>query len=110
MAKSGTFQSKNNVAVKIITEATIGTTPTNSAYTTMPVTDFSFSDAFKHTLSVAPSRVGAGGMTQSDDMVKWQRHDRMFDISITFHATAQAIDRISKGLGAYKRGGMAING
>ena len=42
----------------------------------------------------APPRTGKGGMTQSDDMVKWQRHDRMFDISLTFHATAQAIDRI----------------
>ena len=94
MAKSGTFQSKNNVAVKIITEATIGTSPTDTAFTTMPVTDFSFSDAFKHTLSVAPPRVGAGSFTQSDDMVKWQKHDRMFEASITFHATPTAIGRV----------------
>ena len=94
MAKSGTFQTKQNVAVKIITEAQIGTTPTDSAFTTMPVTDFSFSDIKKHSLGVAPARVGAGGMAQSDDMVKWQKHDRMFDISITFHGTAQAIARV----------------
>ena len=94
MAKSATFQTKQNVSVRIITEATMGTTPTDTAYTTMPVTDFSFSDIKKHSLSVAPARTGVGGMAQSDDMVKWQRHDRMFDISLTFHATAQAIDRV----------------
>ena len=27
-------------------------------------------------------------------MVKWQRHDRMFEVSITFHSTAQMLDRI----------------
>lgn len=94
MAKSGTFQSKQNVSVKIITEATIGTSPTDTAFTTMPVTDFSFSEIKKHSLSVAPPRTGKGGMTQSDDMVKWQKHDVMWDVSMTFHATAQAIDRI----------------
>ena len=94
MAKSTTFQTKQNVSVRIITEATMGTSPTDTAYTTMPVTDFSFSERFGHSLSVAPQRVGVGGMAQSDDMVKWQHHDKMFDISITFHATAQAIDRV----------------
>ena len=94
MAKSATFQTKQNVSVRIITEATMGTTPTDTAFVTMTVSYFSFSDIKKHSLSVAPSRTGAGSFTQSDDMVKWQRHDRMFDISLTFHATAQAIDRI----------------
>ena len=94
MAKSTTFQTKQNTSVKIITEATMGTTPTNSAYITMPVTDFSFSDIDKHSLSIAPARTGTGAFTQSDDMVQWQQHDRMFDISVTFHSTAQSIDRI----------------
>ena len=110
MAKSGTFQSKHNVAVKIITEATIGTSPTDTAFTTMPVTDFSFSDAFKHTLSVAPSRVGAGGMTQSDDMVKWQKHDVLWEVSMTFHATAQAINRICLALFGDGDGSNALLG
>jgi hypothetical protein len=60
----------------------------------MPVTDYSFDEIHKHSLSVAPPRTGSGAFTQSDDMVKWQRHDRMFDISITFHSTAQAINRV----------------
>ena len=94
MKFNATFQTKQNTLVRIITEATMGTTPTDTAYITMPVTDFSFSDIHKHSLSVAPARTGTGAFTQSDDMVKWQRHDRMFDVSITFHATAQAIDRI----------------
>ena len=94
MAKSGTFQTKQNTTVRIITEAQIGTTPTDSAYITMPVTDFTFDEAFKHTLSQAPQRTGVGGMAMSDDMVKWQKHDRMFEVSLTFHATAQALDRI----------------
>ena len=94
MAKSGTFQTKQNTTVRIVTEAQMGTTPTDSAYLTMPITDFSFSEIKKHSLSVAPPRAGAGAFTQSDDMVKWQRHDRMFDVSVTFHATAQSIDRI----------------
>ena len=110
MAKSATFQSKNNVAVKIITEATMGTTPTDTAFTTMPVTDFSFSDIKKHTLSVAPSRVGVGGMAQSDDMVKWQKHDVMWEVSMTFHATAQAINRICLALYGDGDGANALVG
>ena len=95
MAKSGTFQTKQNTKVIIGTEATMGTaTAADGTTIEMPVTDFSFSDIKKHSLSVAPPRTGKGGMTQSDDMVKWQKHDRMFDISITFHATAQSIDRV----------------
>ena len=95
MAKSATFQTKNNTSVVIGTEVTMGTA-TLAAGTTLevPVTDFSFSEIKKHSLSVAPSRVGKGGMTQSDDMVKWQKHDVMWEISMTFHATAQAINRV----------------
>ena len=91
---STTFQTKHNVSVRIITEATMGTTPTNSAYTTMPVTDFSFSEIEGHQLLTAPQRVGPGGLNQSDDMVRWQRHDRVFDVSMTFHATASSIGRV----------------
>ena len=95
MAKSGTFQSKHNTKVIIGTEATIGTaTAADGTTLEMPVTDFTFSDIKKHSLSVAAPRVGKGGMAQSDDMVKWQKHDRLWDISLTFHATAQSIDRI----------------
>ena len=95
MALSTTFQTKQNTSVVIGTEVTMGTA-TLAAGTTLevPVTDFSFSEIDKHSLSVAPPRVGSGAFTQSDDMVKWQRHDRMFDISITFHSTAQMLDRI----------------
>ena len=49
----------------------------------MPVTDYSFDEIHKHSLSVAPPRTGVGAFTQSDDMVKLQRHDRMFDISLS---------------------------
>ena len=95
MAKSATFQTKQNTTVVIGTEVTTGTA-TLAAGTTieMPVTDYSFDEIHKHSLSVAPPRTGSGAFTQSDDMVKWQRHDRMFDISITFHGTAQSIDRV----------------
>ena len=95
MTKSATFQTKQNTSVVIGTEVTMGTA-TLAAGTTLevPVTDFSFSEIKKHSLSVAPPRTGRGAFTQSDDMVKWQRHDRMFDVSITFHATAQMIDRL----------------
>ena len=94
MTKSATFQTKQNTSVVIGTEVTMGTA-TLAAGTTLevPITDFSFSEIKKHSLSVAPPRVGSSAFTQSDDMVKWQRHDRMFDVSITFHATAQMIDR-----------------
>ena len=95
MAKSVTFQTGTNSSVVIGTEVTVGTA-TLAAGTTleMPVTEYSFSELNKHSLGVAPFRSGLGGMTQSDDMVKWQRHDRMHEISITFHCTAQAIDRV----------------
>ena len=95
MALSTAFQTKQNTNVVIGTEATMGTA-TVAAGTTieMPVTDYSFDEIQKQSLSAAPPRAGSGAFTQSDDMVKWQRHDRMFDISITFHSTAQAINRV----------------
>ena len=95
MALSTAFQTKQNTNVVIGTEVTMGTA-TVAAGTTLEihVTDYSFDEIHKHSLSIAPPRTGSGAFTQSDDMVKWQRHDRMFDISITFHATAQAINRV----------------
>ena len=95
MTKSATFQTKQNTSVVIGTEVTMGT-PTAADGTTveMPVTDYSFSEIEKHSLSIAPPRAGTSAHTQSDDMVKWMRHDRMFDVSITFHGTKQAIDRV----------------
>ena len=95
MALSTAFQTKQNTRVIIGTEATVGTAALATADSIeMPVTDYSFDEIHKHSLSVAPPRSGSGAFTQSDDMVKWQRHDRMFDISLTFHGTAQAINRV----------------
>ena len=95
MAISTTFQTKQNTNVIIGTEVTMGTATLADGVTLeMPVTDFSFDETYKHSLSVAPSRTGGGGFTQSDTMVKWMRHDAMWDISMTFHATAQAINRV----------------
>ena len=95
MAKSDTFQVGSNSSVVIGTEVTPGTATLAAGVTIeMPVTEYSFSELNNHSLAVAPFRAGIGGMTQSDDMVKWQRHDRMFDISLTFHATAQSINRV----------------
>tara|TARA_Y100000593_G_C4268594_1_gene316148 strand:+ start:359 stop:1348 length:990 start_codon:yes stop_codon:yes gene_type:complete len=110
MAKSATFQTKQDVSVRIITEATIGTTPSDTAFTTMPVTDFSFSERFGHSLDVAPPRTGVGGMTQSDKMVRWQHHNKMFDIELTFHATAQAINRVCLALFGDGDGANALTG
>ena len=95
MAISSAFNTKQNMSVIIGTEVTMGTA-TLAAGTTleMPVTDFSFDEIKKHSLSIAPPRTGSGAFTQSDDMVKWQKHDRMFDISLSFHATEKALDRI----------------
>ena len=98
MTLSTAFQTKQNTRVWILDEATMGTTDATEEYIEMPITDYSFDDIHKHTLSVAPPRTGSGAFTQSDDMVKWQRHDRMYDISITFHATAQSINRVCKAL------------
>ena len=95
MALSSAFNTKQNMNVIIGTEVTMGTaTLAAGATLEMPVTDFSFDEIKKHSLSVAPPRTGSGAFTQSDDMVKWQKHDRMFDISLTFHATEKALDRV----------------
>ena len=110
MAKSVTFQTKQDVSVRMITEATMGTSPTDTAYTTMPVTDFSFSERFGHSLTQAPQRSGVGGMAMSDDMVRWQHHEKMFDVSITFHATAQAINRVCLALFGDGDGANALIG
>lgn len=97
MAKSTAFQTKAGSKVTIGTEVTMGTA-TLAAGTTLelPCTDYSFSEigAGGLSLDIAPFRTGLGGSTQSDDMVKARRHDRMFEVSLTFHATAQAIDRM----------------
>lgn len=94
MAKSTTFQTKTNSKVIIGTEVTMGTATLAAGVTVeMPVTDYSFSEVAAHTLSVAPFRLN-GGQAQSDDMVRAQRHDRMYEISMTFMASDKAIDRI----------------
>ena len=95
MAKSDKFQVSSNSSVVIGTEVTPGTACLAAGVTLeMPVTEYSFSDINKHSLSIAPFRSGIGGMTQSDDMVRWQEHDRMHEISLTFQCSAKAIDRI----------------
>ena len=100
MAKSTTFQTTSNTSVIIGTEAVMGTVSPHDTGVTleMPITEFSFSETNLHSLSQAPLRVGTGGINLSDDMVKWQKHDRMFEISITFHASNLAIDRICHNL------------
>ena len=105
------YQTKQNSTVVIATEVTMGTIATNDATRiVMPVTDYSFSDVKKHSLSMAPARVGAGSYNMSNDMVKWQEHDRMFDISLTFHATAQSINRICLALFGDGDGANALLG
>ena len=94
MAKSTTFQTKTNSAVTIGTEVTMGTATLAAGVTLqMPVTDYSFSEIASHSLDVAPFRMG-GGSAQSDDMVRASRHNRMYEISMTFLASDKAIDRI----------------
>ena len=95
MAKSNTFQTSQNTNVIIGTEVTTGTATVAAGVTLeMPVTDFSFDEIHKHSLTMAPQRSGSSGFTQSDDMVRWQRHDTMWDISLTFFATNLALNRI----------------
>ena len=97
MAKSTAFQTKAGSKVTIGTEVTMGTACLAAGVTLeLPCTDYSFGEigAGGLALDVAPFRTGLGGSTQSDDMVKARRHDRMFEVSLTFHATAQAIDRM----------------
>ena len=95
MAKSTAFQTKQGSKVTIGTEVMMGT-PTLAAGVTleMPCTDYSFSEIGGHGLDIAPFRSGLGGSTQSTNMIKARRHDRMFEVSLTFHASVQAIDRI----------------
>ena len=91
------FQTTSNTKVLIGTEVTMGTAAVGGcAAVAMPCTDYSFTDIGSggQTLSVAPSRTGVGGQTQSDDMVKAIRHDRMYEVSITFHCTDLATKRV----------------
>ena len=109
MAKSPKFQTKNNTNVYIGTEVTMGTAAVaGAALVELPATDFSFSElaAGGQTLSVAPFRVG-GGLTQSDNMVRTQRHDRMYEVSVTFMCTDAATKRVL--LNLYEDGAVGGN-
>ena len=65
MAKSSVFQTSSNSSVRIGTEVTPGTATVAGGVTLeMPVTEYSFSELDKHSLSIAPFRSGIGGMTQ----------------------------------------------
>jgi hypothetical protein len=91
------FQITKNTRVLIGTEATMGTPAVQScAAVEMPCTEYSFTDIGSggQTLDVAPFRIGSSGSTQSDDMVKARRHDRMYEISMTFHCTDLATKRV----------------
>ena len=91
------FQVKSNTRVLIGTEVTMGTPAVQGcAAVAMPCTDYSFTDIGSggQTLEVAPFRTGVGGQTQSDDMVKARRHDRTYEVSITFHCTDLAVKRV----------------
>ena len=95
MAKSATFQSNQETRVIIGTEATFGTkVATGGTRIVMPVTEYNFSEVAAHSLGVAPFRAGVGGLTQSTEMVRAQRFDRMYEISLTFMGSPEAIDRI----------------
>ena len=99
MAKSAIFQTSQQTNVIIGTEATFGTkAATGATRIHMPVTSYSFSEVANHTLAVAPFRQGAGGSTQSTEMVKAQRHDRMYEITLEFMGSPQAISRICEAL------------
>lgn len=95
MAKSALFQTSQQTNVIIGTEATFGTkAATGATRIHMPVTSYSFSEVANHTLAVAPFRAGSGGATQSTEMVKAQRHDRMYEITLEFMGSPQAINRV----------------
>mgnify|MGYP003114155924 FL=1 len=99
MAKSSIFQTSQQTNVIIGTEDTFGTkAATDATRIHMPVTSYSFSEVANHTLAFAPFRAGAGGATQSTEMVKAQRHDRMYEITLEFMGSAQAISRICETL------------
>ena len=98
---SANFQTTSNTTVLIGTEVTMGTPAVaGCAAVEMPCTEYSFTDIGSggQSLDVAPLRTGAGGQTQSDDMVKARRHDRMYEVSITFHCTDLATKRVTKNL------------
>jgi len=98
---SANFQVTSNTRVLIGTEATMGTPAVQAcAAVAMPVTEYSFTDIGSggQALDVAPFRTGFGGQTQSDDMVKARRHDRMYEVSMTFHCTDLATKRVTKNL------------
>jgi len=99
MAKSSIFQTSQQTNVIIGTEATFGTKVAADAdIIHMPVTSYSFSEVANHTLAVAPFRQGVGGATQSTEMVKAQRHDRMYEITLEFMGSPQAISRVCSAL------------
>ena len=98
---SSNFQISGNTRVLIGTEVTMGTPAVQAcAAVEMPCTEYSFTDIGSggQSLDMAPSRIGSGGLTQSDDMVKARRHDRMYEISITFHCTDLATKRVTLNL------------
>ena len=96
MAKVAHVQHKSGTTVWIGTEVTVGTATANDGdWLQLPVTDYSFTELNQQTLDSAPFRVGQGvGMGQSDKMVKPKRHDRMFEVSLTMHASAAALNRM----------------
>ena len=98
---SANYQVTSNTRVLIGTEVTMGAAAVaGCAAVAMPVTEYSFTDIGSggQALDVAPFRSGVGGQTQSDDMVKARRHDRMYEVSITFHCTDLATKRVTKNL------------
>ena len=102
------FQIASNTRVLIGTEVTIGVPAVQGcAAVAMPCTEYSFTDIGSggQALDVAPFRVGSG-QTQSDDMVKARRHDRMYEVSITFHCSNLAVKRVC--LNLFEDGTTAI--
>ena len=102
------FQIASNTRVLIGTEVTMGVPAVQGcAAVAMPCTEYSFTDIGSggQALDVAPSRVGSG-QTQSDDMVKARRHDRMYEVSITFHCSNLAVKRVC--LNLFEDGTTAI--
>ena len=98
---SANFQVTSNTKVLIGTEVTMGAAAiAGCAAVAMPCTEYSFTDIGSggQTLDVAPFRTGVGGQTQSDDMVKARRHDRMYEVSITFQCTDLATKRVTLNL------------
>ena len=111
MAKSSIFQTTQQTNVIIGTEQTFGTKAlANAAKIHMPVVSYSFSEVANHTLAVAPFRQGAGGATQSTEMVKAQRHDRMYEVTLEFMGSPQAINRVCLALFGDGDGANALLG